>query len=193
MTPKKLLYAAIGVLFLESLLTLVMPNMQVAAILLLASLLLFVTAAFRDRQYICWIPLAALIAEIQLFYLTASGALLIFYYVLLIVNLAFLFAARKKAPAPQLLLAALAGKVCLAGLQGINVYLSMTTGVPVFLGIAYTMLVITSAYAIAGMFRQIDRPDMSPKKFLVTTVLLLVPVCDLVLSFFLVYRERKSL
>lgn len=181
---------AVGILLAQSVLLLVAPNMLVSALMLAVTMILMILAAWHDRQYLLWLPLTALISEIDLFYLTSSGALLIFYYILLIVNMVFLFAGKRTMNTLQLYNAAFAGKLCLLPLQGIHVFLTVTTGTPVFLGIAYTMLLITSAYDVAGMYRSIESSDLSPKTFLIRTVLLLVPVCDVVTSFLLA-RNRK--
>lgn len=183
---------AVALLLIQSLLGLVMPNMLISAFLLAAIMVLMVLAAFLDRQYLLWLPLTALISEIELFYLTSSGALLIFYYMLLIANLVFLFAAKKTMNTRQLYDAAFTGKLCLLPLEGIHIYLTVTTGVPVFLGIAYTMLLITSAYDVAGLYRSIETTDITPKTFLIRTVLLLIPVCDLVTSFLLARNQRDQ-
>ncbi|MEY8468793.1 hypothetical protein [Faecalibaculum rodentium] len=188
----KCLRWAVCLLLIQSLLLLVFPNMLVSALLLAATMILMILAAWFDRQYILWLPLAALISEIQLFYLTASGALLIFYYILLIVNLVFLFAGKKTAGTTQLYDAAFAGKLCLLPLECIHIYLTAVTGVPVFLGIAYTMLLITSAYDMAGMYRSIESSNLTPKLFLIRTVLLLIPVCDVVTSFLMAQNRRRE-
>lgn len=63
----KCLRWAVCLLLIQSLLLLVFPNMLVSALLLAATMILMILAAWFDRQYILWLPLAALISEIQLF------------------------------------------------------------------------------------------------------------------------------
>ncbi len=54
------------------------------------------------------------------------------------------------------------------------------------------MLLITSAYDMAGMYRSIESSNLTPKLFLIRTVLLLIPVCDVVTSFLMARNRRRE-
>lgn len=189
----RIFIASLLLLFVSSVSVLFVGSDLLAVLLLLAGMACLLWSIFKDHSRLCWLPLYILNAEMQLFYATASGLLLLFYYILLVMNLIWIFLCLKRYPYQQMELAGFCMKVCFVPFMILNFVLFIQGNGDTFLALAYSMVIITSAYTIGGLYLTIDEPGMTPAKFLVPTIALCVPVVDLFVSGYYAWKVRESL
>lgn len=174
--------ASLVLLFIQSLLLLFVWNGLLSLLLMSAGIICLVISVIKNRKLICWLPMYILICEMHLFMQTGNGTLLIFYYVLLICTLLFAVFGRKRTDVGQLMLAGAFGKLCFIPEIIFNMGIYVVSESAVFLGLSYSMLFITSSYLISALFVRAEDSSMTPGKFVLPVIGLLVPVVDLVLT-----------
>lgn len=181
-TENRVFLAGLILLFIQSVLVLFFWNALVSALLMTAGIICVAISAIRDHKLVAWLPMYILICEMHIFVQTGSGTLLMFYYVLLVCNVLYAVFGRKRADLQQFLYAGAFGKLCFIPEVVLNVSLYFATGMSLYLGLAYSMIFITSAYVISWLFDKAENSAMTPGKFIAQMVGLLVAVADIVLT-----------
>lgn len=184
----RLFLVSLVLLFVQSLMLLFVWNSLLSMVLMTAGIVCLVYCVIKEHKLVCWLPMYILICEMHLFVQTGSGTLLIFYYVLLICTLLFAVFGRKKTDVTQLMLAGAFGKLCFIPEVIFNLGIYSVSGSGIYLGLSYSMLFITSSYLISALFLRAEDSDMTPVKFILPVIGLLVPGIDLVLTVIYVRR-----